>query len=203
MSDGFSKSQLLLAAKRAIDILASFVLIVLSSPLLLLATIAILMETGRPVFFRQDRVGLSGRVFKIFKFRSMRQGSDKGTPSWTADGDPRVTRVGNFIRKYRIDEIPQLFNVLRGEMSLIGPRPEVPYFCELLEREVPFYQQRHCVRPGISGWAQVKYKYGATLEEAKTKFEFDLFYIKNLSVLLDLTIIFETIKVVLLGKGAK
>lgn len=203
MSDGFSKSQLLLAAKRTIDILASFVLIVLSSPFLLLATLAILIETGRPVFFRQDRVGLGGHVFKIFKFRSMRQGSEKGTPSWTADGDPRVTRVGNFIRKYRIDEIPQLFNVLRGEMSLIGPRPEVPYFCELLEREIPFYQQRHCVRPGISGWAQVKYKYGATLEEARTKFEFDLFYIKNLSVLLDLTIIFETIKVVLLGKGAK
>jgi sugar transferase (PEP-CTERM system associated) len=203
MSDGFSKSQFLLAAKRTIDILASFVLIVLASPLLFLTWIAILVETGRPVFFRQDRVGLGGCVFKIFKFRSMRQGSEKGMPSWTADGDPRVTRVGNFIRKYRIDEIPQLFNVLRGEMSLIGPRPEVPYFCELLEREIPFYQQRHCVRPGISGWAQVKYKYGATLEEAKTKFEFDLFYIKNLSVLLDLTIIFETIKVVLLGKGAK
>lgn len=203
LSDGFAKSQFLLAAKRSIDILVSLTLIILSAPVLLGTALAILIETGRPVFFRQERIGLGGRTFRIFKFRSMRQGSDKGTPSWTADGDPRVTRVGNFIRKYRFDELPQLFNVLRGEMSLIGPRPEVPYFCELLEREIPFYQQRHCVRPGISGWAQVKFKYGASLEEAKTKFEFDLFYIKNLSVLLDLTIIFETIKVVLLGKGAK
>jgi lipopolysaccharide/colanic/teichoic acid biosynthesis glycosyltransferase len=171
--------------------------------LLLLASAAILLETGRPIFFRQERVGLAGKIFRIFKFRSMKQNSDKGTPSWTADGDPRVTRVGNILRKYRIDELPQLFNVLRGEMSLIGPRPEVPYFCELLEREIPFYNQRHYARPGISGWAQVKYKYGASLEEAKVKFEFDLFYIKHLSVLLDLTIIFETVKVVLLGKGAK
>jgi sugar transferase (PEP-CTERM system associated) len=203
LSDGFRKSLFLLAAKRTIDIVASFILIVLTAPFLALASLAILIETGRPIMFRQERVGLGGRVFRIFKFRSMRQDAGKTAPSWTADGDPRVTRVGNFIRKYRIDELPQLFNVLRGEMSLIGPRPEVPYFCELLEKEIPFYNQRHYVRPGISGWAQVKYKYGASLEEAKVKFEYDLFYIKHLSVLLDLTIIFETIKVVLLGKGAK
>lgn len=203
LSDGFRKSLFLLAAKRTIDILASFTLIVLTAPLLLLAAAAILLETGRPILFRQERVGLGGRIFRIFKFRSMKQNSEKAAPSWTADGDPRVTRVGNFLRKYRIDELPQLFNVLRGEMSLIGPRPEVPYFCELLEKEIPFFNQRHYVRPGISGWAQVKYKYGASLEEAKVKFEFDLFYIKHLSVLLDLTIIFETVKVVLLGKGAK
>ena len=203
LSDGFRKSLFLLAAKRTIDIIVSFALIVLTTPLLFLTTLAILIETGSPVLFRQERIGLGGRTFRILKFRSMRQGPREGAPSWTADGDPRVTRVGAFIRKYRIDELPQLFNVLRGEMSLIGPRPEVPYFCELLEREIPFFNQRHCVRPGISGWAQVKYKYGASLEEAKTKFEFDLFYIKHLSVLLDLTIIFETIKVVLLGKGAK
>lgn len=203
LSDGFHKSLFLLAAKRTIDIVVSSALIILTAPLLLLTALAILIETGSPVLFRQERIGLGGRTFRILKFRSMRQGSGKGAPSWTADGDPRVTRIGNFIRKYRIDELPQLFNVLRGEMSLIGPRPEVPYFCELLEREIPFFNQRHCVRPGISGWAQVRYKYGASLEEARTKFEFDLFYIKHLSVLLDLTIIFETIKVVLLGKGAK
>jgi len=203
LSDGFRKSLFLLAAKRTIDIVVSFALIVLTAPLLLLTTLAILIETGRPILFRQERIGLGGRTFRIFKFRSMRQSTGNHPPSWTADGDPRVTRVGNLIRKYRVDELPQLFNVLRGEMSLIGPRPEVPYFCELLEREIPFFNQRHCVRPGISGWAQVKYKYGASLEEARIKFEFDLFYIKHLSVLLDLTIIFETVKVVLLGKGAK
>lgn len=203
LSDGFRKSLLLLAAKRMIDVMVSFILIVLTAPVMLVTAVAILLETGRPILFRQERVGLGGRVFRILKFRSMRQDSGKTQPSWTADGDPRVTRLGNFIRKYRIDELPQLFNVLRGEMSLIGPRPEVPYFCELLEREIPFFNQRHCVRPGISGWAQVKYKYGASLEEAKTKFEYDLFYIKHLSVLLDLTIIVETVKVVLLGKGAK
>jgi exopolysaccharide biosynthesis polyprenyl glycosylphosphotransferase len=206
LSDGFTKSQFLLAAKRTIDIIVSLILIVLTTPLLALTALAILLETGRPVLFRQERIGLGRRSFQIFKFRSMRQSTEqekKDKPSWTADGDPRITRVGNFIRKYRLDELPQLFNVLRGDMSLIGPRPEVPYFCELLDREIPLFNQRHCVRPGISGWAQVKFKYGGCIEEAKTKFEFDLFYIKHLSILLDLTIIFETIKVVLLGKGAK
>lgn len=203
LSEGFSKSRSLIASKRTIDIVASVALIILTAPLLLLTALAIVIDSGWPVFFQQERIGLGGRIFQILKFRSMRQSSEKSAPSWTADGDPRITRVGNFIRKYRLDELPQLFNVLRGEMSLIGPRPEVPYFCELLEREIPLFNQRHCVRPGISGWAQVKFKYGASLEEAKVKFEFDLFYIKHLSILLDLTIIFETMKVVLMGKGAK
>jgi sugar transferase (PEP-CTERM system associated) len=203
LSDGFNKSLSLLTAKRAIDICASLFLIILASPLLLLTALTILLESGGPVLFRQERVGLGGRTFQILKFRSMKQGSEKGAPSWTKDGDPRVTRVGAFIRKYRLDELPQLLNVLRGEMSLIGPRPEVPYFCALLEREIPLFNQRHCVRPGISGWAQVRFKYGASLEEAQLKFEFDLFYIKNLSILFDLMIILETIRVVLLGKGAK
>jgi len=165
--------------------------------------VAILLESGSPIFFRQERIGLGGRAFQILKFRSMRQGSEKGRPRWTADGDPRITPVGRFIRKFRLDELPQLLNILRGEMSLVGPRPEVPYFCELLEKEIPFFNQRHVVRPGLTGWAQVKYQYGATLEESKTKFEFDLFYIKHLSLLLDLAIIFETAKVVLWGRGAK
>ena len=203
LSDGFYKSRLLLSVKRVVDIGVSSVLIVISLPLMLLTALAILLETGRPVLFKQERIGLGGRTFQIFKFRSMRQGSEQGTPQWTANGDPRITRVGNFIRKFRLDELPQLFNILRGEMSLVGPRPEVPYFCELLEREIPFFNQRHSVRPGLTGWAQVKYQYGASLEEAKIKFEFDLFYIKHLSLLLDFSIIFETAKVVLLGRGAK
>jgi sugar transferase (PEP-CTERM system associated) len=203
LSDGFNKSRFLLAGKRAVDVVISSILITLTLPVMLLVALAILMEDGSPVLFRQERIGLGGRTFQILKFRSMRQGSEKGRPRWTEDGDPRITAVGRFIRKFRLDELPQLINILRGEMSLIGPRPEVPYFCELLEKEIPFFNQRHVVRPGLTGWAQVKYQYGATLEEAKTKFEFDLFYIKHLSLMLDLAIIFETAKVVLWGRGAK
>jgi sugar transferase (PEP-CTERM system associated) len=203
LSDGFNKSRFLLAGKRAVDIVICSILIALTLPVMLLVALAILLEDGAPVLFRQERIGLGGRTFQILKFRSMRQGSEKGRPRWTADGDPRITTVGRFIRKFRLDELPQLINILRGEMSLIGPRPEVPYFCELLEKEIPFFNQRCVVRPGLTGWAQVKYQYGATLEEAKTKFEFDLFYIKHLSLMLDLAIIFETAKVVLWGRGAK
>jgi sugar transferase (PEP-CTERM system associated) len=203
LSDGFKKSRFLLGGKRAVDLLISGVLIGLTLPLMLLVSLALLLEDGTPILFRQERIGLGGRSFQILKFRSMRQGSEKGRPQWTADGDPRITRVGSFIRKYRLDELPQFINILRGEMSLVGPRPEVPYFCELLEKEIPFFDQRHGVRPGLTGWAQVKYQYGATLEEAKTKFEFDLFYIKHLSIMLDLAIIFETAKVVIWGRGAK
>jgi lipopolysaccharide/colanic/teichoic acid biosynthesis glycosyltransferase len=170
---------------------------------MLAMAVAIIVETGKPVLFRQERIGLGGRNFHILKFRSMRNGSHKGKPSWTADDDPRVTRVGRFMRKLRFDELPQLVNILRGEMSLVGPRPEVPYFCELLEKEIPFFNQRHVVRPGLTGWAQVKYQYGASLEEAKIKFEFDLFYIRHLSLLLDIAILVETARVVIWGRGAK
>ena len=202
-SDGFQKSSFVMAVKRTTDIVISAILVLLCAPVMLLTAIAIRLESDGPALFKQQRVGLGGRTFRIFKFRSMRQGSEKGTPSWTSNSDPRITRIGNIIRKFRIDELPQLLNILRGEMSLIGPRPEVPYFCELLEREIPYFNQRHTVRPGLTGWAQVKYQYGASLEEARVKFEYDLFYIKNLSLLLDLSIIFETAKVVLLGRGAK
>ncbi|HET6935152.1 MAG TPA: TIGR03013 family XrtA/PEP-CTERM system glycosyltransferase [Candidatus Angelobacter sp.] len=203
LSEGFRKSHFMVAMKRATDILVSSVLIVLTFPVMLLVAAAIWLEDGSPVLFRQERVGLGGRVFRINKFRSMRVSNGTEKPSWTADGDPRITRVGAIIRKFRFDELPQLFNILNGEMSLVGPRPEVPYFCELLDREVPFFNQRHSVRPGLTGWAQIRYIYGASLEQAKTKFEYDLFYIKHLSVLFDLTIIIETAKVVLMGKGAK
>jgi sugar transferase (PEP-CTERM system associated) len=203
VSEGFNKSRWLLAAKRVTDIVISLLLIAITLPLMLAVALAIVLESGAPVFFRQERVGLGGRTFNILKFRSMQQEEGKAKPSWTSDDDPRITRVGRLIRKSRLDELPQLINILRGEMSLVGPRPEVPYFCELLEKQIPFFNQRHAVRPGLTGWAQVKYQYGATLEEAKTKFEFDLFYIQNLSPLLDIAIIFETVRVVLWGRGAK
>lgn len=203
MSDGFRKSRLVLALKRTTDIMISLSLLVVTLPLMVAVAAAICLESRGPILFRQLRVGLGGRTFEVLKFRSMKTGSDKGTPSWTSDRDPRITRVGAWIRKFRIDELPQLMNILAGEMSVVGPRPEVPYFCDILEQEIPFFNLRHTVRPGLTGWAQVKYRYGASLEQAKVKFEFDLFYIKNLSVLLDLAIILETAKVVLLGRGAK
>ncbi len=202
-SDGFSKSRLLLATKRGIDIIASLVGILLTLPIMAAVALAILLESGKPIFFRQNRVGLNGEVFQILKFRSMRHDSEKGGPSWATEGDSRITPVGGVIRKYRFDELPQFFNILHGEMSLVGPRPEQPYFCEMLHEQLPFFAQRHTVRPGVTGWAQVKYQYGSTVEDAKRKLELDLFYIKHLAVSLDLAIIFETIKVVLLGKGAK
>jgi lipopolysaccharide/colanic/teichoic acid biosynthesis glycosyltransferase len=155
------------------------------------------------VLFKQKRTGLHGEPFEIYKFRSMRQDAEKGGPSWASDNDNRITRVGAFIRKYRLDELPQFFNLLKGNMSLVGPRPEQPYFCELLEGNLDFFSQRHTVRPGITGWAQIKYQYGSTMEDAKRKLELDLFYIKHLSISLDIAILLETVKVILLGKGAK
>ncbi len=202
-SDGFKKSGLLFAAKRLMDVAGAALATVITLPVMGAVAAAILLESGRPVLFRQQRTGLGGVPFAILKFRSMRQGSEKAGPSWAADGDRRVTRVGAVIRKYRLDELPQFFNILRGEMSLVGPRPEQPYFCDLLEASLPLFAQRHTVRPGLTGWAQIKYRYGASIEDAKRKLELDLFYIKHLSIALDLAVIFETVKVILLGKGAK
>src|ERR1700760_3501076 len=202
-SDGFRKNRFLLAAKRSIDIIAAVVAITLTAPIMAMVALAILLESGRPILFNQKRTGLNGEIFEIFKFRSMRQDSEKNGPSWAQDGDSRITRVGSFIRKYRFDELPQFFNILRGTMSLVGPRPEQPYFCEKLESQLDFFSQRHTVRPGLTGWAQIKYQYGSTVEDAKRKLELDLFYIKHLSISLDVAIIFETVKVILLGKGAK
>jgi sugar transferase (PEP-CTERM system associated) len=203
LSEGFRKSHWLLAAKRAQDILASLFLLILTLPVMLLVAIAIWIESRGPVLFRQERAGLAGRKFEILKFRSMYQDAEKHGPKWAVDGDDRVTRVGRFIRKFRLDELPQVVNVLCGEMSFVGPRPERPIFCRMLEEETPFYILRNSVRPGITGWAQVKYQYGASIEEAKTKLEYDLFYIKHLSLTLDLAILFETAKVVLWRRGAK
>jgi len=203
LSDGFKKSRFTLFFKRAVDILVSFVAAILALPGIALTALAIWLESGRPILFKQKRVGMHGTEFEMLKFRSMYQNSEQHGPSWTRDGDRRITRVGKFIRQSRLDELPQLINVLRGNMSLVGPRPEQPYFCELLAQEIPYYGQRHSVRPGITGWAQVKFKYGASIEETKTKLEYDLFYIKHMSFFLDLAIALETIKVLLSGRGAK
>ena len=203
LNDGFSQPRLLLAAKRLTDVLVSTVGLLLVSPLMALVAFAIYLDSGAPVLFRQKRVGLNGRHFEILKYRSMRNEPQPKAASWTADRDPRITRVGRFIRKSRLDELPQLINVLRGDMSLVGPRPEQPVLAEMLEEQVPYYGQRHSLRPGITGWAQVKYGYGGTVAQNKIKLEHDLFYIKHLSLPLDLAIIFETAKVLLSGRGAK
>src|SRR5262249_16530258 len=179
-----------------------FIALVMTLPLMGLVVIAIWLETGSPVLFRQERTGYQGRTFKIMKFRSMCHEAEEGGPVWAASEDNRVTWIGRFIRKYRLDELPQIFNVLRGEMSLVGPRPERPDFCELLKQNIPFFDLRNTVRPGITGWAQVKYQYGASVEESKTKLEYDFFYIKHMSMVLDLAILFETAKVLIYGRGA-
>jgi sugar transferase (PEP-CTERM system associated) len=203
LSDGFKKSPLLLAAKRTMDVLVSAAILLLISPVLPIVALAILVESGRPVFFRQTRIGYKGREFELIKFRSMVQDAEKDGPKWASVGDSRVTRFGQFLRKTRLDEVPQLFNVFRGEMSLVGPRPERPMFCTLLEEKIPYFNFRHSARPGLTGWAQVRFRYGASLDDAKGKLELDLFYLKNLSVLLDMAILFETVKVVLLRRGAQ
>jgi sugar transferase (PEP-CTERM system associated) len=202
-SDGFRVSRVTRLMKRAIDLLLALALAIVTLPLMLITALLVLLEDGRPILYRQERTGESGRTFVLSKFRSMRKDAEKGgTPIWATDGDNRVTRVGRFIRKSRLDELPQLWNVLRGDMSFVGPRPERPFFVAQLAEDIPFYQQRHAVKPGLTGWAQVKYRYGSSREDAMEKLRYDLYYIKHLSVFFDLTIVFDTVKVVLFRKGA-
>jgi exopolysaccharide biosynthesis polyprenyl glycosylphosphotransferase len=189
--------------KRGIDLILSFVMAVLSFPLMVLTAIAIRLESSGPVLYCQERVGENGRTFTLCKFRSMRTDAEEGgTPIWATDGDARITWVGGFIRKTRLDELPQLWNVVRGDMSFVGPRPERAFFVAELAKDIPYYQQRHVVRPGLTGWAQVRYRYGSSREDAMEKLRYDLYYIKHLSVFFDLTIVFDTVKVVLFRKGA-
>ena len=199
---GFRQPALTLAVKRAIDVVVAAIGIVLTAPLMLLTALAIKLDSPGPVFFRQERVGLGGKTFTLVKFRSMRTDAEKDGPKWAAANDDRVTRVGRFIRKTRLDELPQFWNVLVGDMSLVGPRPERPVFVQLLSKSVPFYDTRHVVRPGVTGWAQVKYRYGASEEDALQKLQYDLYYIKHLSIWRDLLVMFDTAKVMLLGEGA-
>lgn len=203
-SDGFVVSRSTRFLKRVFDLLLAAVGTVLSAPLALMTAVAIYLDSEGPILYGQERVGENNVPFTVWKFRSMRTDAEiAGTPVWAKDGDSRVTRVGRVIRKTRLDELPQFWNVLRGDMSFVGPRPERPFFVEQLAKEIPFYQQRHAVKPGLTGWAQVKYQYGSTVEDAMEKLRYDLYYVKNLSIALDLSIVFDTVKVILFGKGAK
>jgi len=175
---------------------------ILSLPIMLLTAILIKLDSKGPVFYRQERVGEHGRPFTLLKFRSMRVDAEKAGPVWASKGDDRVTRLGRIIRKIRVDEIPQFWNILRGEMNFVGPRPERPHFVAQLAKEIPYYEQRHLIPPGLTGWAQIKYTYGASLEDARQKLQYDLFYVKNQSLILDGIILFETIKIILFGRGA-
>jgi sugar transferase (PEP-CTERM system associated) len=202
-SDGFRVSRLTRWMKRAIDLTLAAALGIAAFPAMVLTAVAIALESGLPVLYCQERVGENGRTFTLCKFRSMRKDAEQaGKPVWATAGDDRITLVGRFIRKTRLDELPQLWNVVRGDMSFVGPRPERPFFVAELAREIPFYQQRHVVKPGITGWAQVKYRYGSSIEDATEKLRYDLYYIKHLSIFFDLTIVFDTVKVVLFRKGA-
>jgi sugar transferase (PEP-CTERM system associated) len=202
-SDGFRVSRARRFIKRLVDMALSLVGLVVGAIPMALTAIAVRLESGNPVLYRQERVGQHGRMFTLFKFRSMRVDAEGAVPIWAQEGDTRVTKVGRIIRITRLDELPQLWNVLRGDMSFVGPRPERPYFVELLSKEIPFFHQRHAVKPGITGWAQVKYRYGASIEDAMEKLRYDLYYIKHLSFVFDLSIVFDTVKVILFGKGAQ
>ncbi len=189
--------------KRAFDIAAALSLLIFLAPLLVATAIAIRLDTKGPVLYRQRRIGFHGREFDIFKFRSMRTDAEKDGARWAAADDNRITRVGRFIRRTRIDEIPQAINILCGEMSFVGPRPERPEFVRILETQIPHYHERHLVKPGITGWAQVKHEYTASVEGARTKLTYDLFYIKHFSLLLDFLIVLMTVRVALLGIGSR
>lgn len=202
-SNSFIKSRLARGLKRTTEFLVSSIGLLLFSPVLLIVPGLIKLEDGGPVFYKQERVGINGKNFNLLKFRSMIENAEADGPVWSQENDPRITRIGRLIRKCRLDEVPQMINVLKGEMSFIGPRPERPSFVEELRSKIPFYDLRICVRPGITGWAQIRYPYGASEEDALEKLKYDLYYIKNWSFFFDALILFETIKVVLFGKGAR
>jgi len=201
---GFSFGYVGNRLRRATDICLAFLLFVSSAPVFALTALAIKLQDGGPIFYRQERIGLGGKTFSVLKFRSMRvDAENNGVPAWATEHDSRVTVVGRVIRKLRIDELPQFINVLRGDMAIIGPRPERPYFVQQFSQSIPFYDCRHVVRPGITGWAQVSFRYGASMEDTRRKLSYDLYYIKNRSFFLDVSILFKTIGVVLRGEGAR
>jgi exopolysaccharide biosynthesis polyprenyl glycosylphosphotransferase len=191
-------------AKRAMDITFSLTLLIATLPLLIILSILIKLDSRGPVFYRQARVGLRGQVFSIYKFRSMVVDAEsKSGAKWAQAGDPRVTRIGRFIRRTRIDEIPQVLNVLKGEMSFVGPRPERPEFVKELAKEIRFYNERHRTKPGLTGWAQINYPYGASVKDANEKLKYDLYYLKNRSILLDIFIMLQTLRIVVFGEGVR
>jgi len=183
--------------------LVAFIGLILSLPLVIVAAILVKIDSRGPVFYKQERVGKNGHTFVLTKFRSMRVDAEKEGPVWASKGDDRTTRVGRVLRKTRVDEIPQFWNILKGEMNFVGPRPERPHFVAQLAEEIHYYEQRHLIEPGLTGWAQIKYPYGASIEDARQKLQYDLFYIKNQSLMLDAIIMFETIKIILFGRGAQ
>ena len=203
-SEGFRKTRVLLATKRAIDLVVSAVGAVIAAPIMLLVALAIRCTSKGPIFYHQRRVGWRGQVFTVHKFRTMKIDAEQHTgPMWSTANDDRITSIGRLLRRTRLDELPQLWNVLLGEMSFVGPRPERPEFVSQLTEQIPFYGQRHVLKPGLTGWAQVRYTYGASVEDAIEKLQYDLYYIKNLSVALDVVIMLETIKTVILRRGAR
>jgi exopolysaccharide biosynthesis polyprenyl glycosylphosphotransferase len=204
LGDGFRQGFLRTTVKRLFDLTVSAVLLVLTLPIMLIAALCILIESGLPVLYRQERCGEGGRVFTLYKLRSMRNNAESGgTPRWAAASDDRTTRVGQIIRKLRIDELPQIINVFKGEMSFVGPRPERPFFVDQLVKQIPYYSLRHCIKPGITGWAQVSYPYGSSVDDAIEKLQYDLYHVKNHSLFLDIMILIATVEVVLWGRGAR
>jgi exopolysaccharide biosynthesis polyprenyl glycosylphosphotransferase len=202
-SDGFGRSRWVVAFKRACDILLAATGLLLGAPLMLFSMIAVKLSSPGPALYHQRRVGKDGRIFTIHKFRSMRTDAEALTGAvWSTQNDPRVTRIGRFLRRTRLDELPQIWNVLIGDMSVVGPRPERPEFVTDLTRQIPFYSQRHLVRPGLTGWAQVRHSYGSTVEDALQKLQYELFYIKHMSIAFDLFIVLATIKTVLVRRGS-
>jgi sugar transferase (PEP-CTERM system associated) len=203
-SDGFRLNHTFLLFRRIVSFSVALVALMICLPIVPILALAIKLSSPGPVFFRQQRVGYRGRVFALYKFRTMHQDAEAKTGAvWAGREDPRVTSVGRFLRKSRLDEIPQLWSVLKGDMGFVGPRPERPEFVQWLSESIPYYQLRHIIRPGVTGWAQVRYQYGASVEETKQKLAFDLYYIKHMSLAFDLLIMFETIKIILIGRGAR
>lgn len=202
-SEGFARGAIRSLIERIFDLVSSFLILMLTWPVMLLTMLAIKLEEGKdaPLFYKQTRVGFNGRLFDVLKFRSMRQDAEKKGAVWAQQNDPRVTKVGAFIRKYRIDELPQVLNVFLGEMAFVGPRPERPEFVKGLSEKIPYFSERHRVKPGITGWAQICYPYGASDEDAEQKLQYDLYYVKNHNLLLDLIILIQTVEVVLFGRG--
>ncbi|WP_298466129.1 TIGR03013 family XrtA/PEP-CTERM system glycosyltransferase [uncultured Erythrobacter sp.] len=203
-SDGFSSGRMFSSAvKRVFDITASLILLLLTFPIIAIFALLVKLDSKGPAFFKQERVGLYGETFNVIKLRSMRTDAEKDGAKWAEKNDPRVTRLGRFIRKVRIDELPQTWSVLKGQMSFVGPRPEVPKFVDDLQEEIPFYQERHMVKPGITGWAQINYPYGASTEDSRKKLEYDLYYAKNYTPFLDFVILLQTVRVILWPEGAR
>jgi sugar transferase (PEP-CTERM system associated) len=203
-SDGFKITVIRRHIKRAFDVIISAMGLLFSIPFLLIVPVLIKMDSRGPVFFKQKRVGEGEKEFTLYKYRTMVDGAEKDSgPVWSSDGDNRITILGRFLRKSRLDEIPQLYNVMRGDMSFIGPRPERPFFVESLKKQIPYYSERHCLKPGISGWAQVRYEYGDSIDDAFEKLKFDLYYIKHQSISLDILILINTMKVIMFGRGGR